>query len=196
MDINREKDVQLGTFTIWLGRRNQRHQFDADEMQAYELIVHADATVQSNEEAEHTCRIVRLGIEHGKRGLHAFRRSITEVLVSETAVLHKRYHSTVLRYTQHHVRTTLPGRILLCSAEEDGVGGDLNAGLAVCILATMFDSERRLRSDVGTSFNLTKEDVHRRLQWITSALPQCRPPSRRHMLRINDALLGAEYRKT
>lgn len=137
-----------------------------------------------------------------------------------------------LHETQRLARKVLPEPILICS-QEDGIGNDLNGGLAVAVLAACYTRHQTLRPpqerfsraapladssafleearaqgpSTETSSqpvtlaeasewlcDLTKDDVKRRLQWITSLVPSIKAPSRAHMLRINEALLGAEHR--
>lgn len=81
------------------------------------------------------------------------------------------------------------------------MGHNLNAGLAVCILATCYDADKRpfqnnTRPDAQAHIppTLTKDDIQKRLQWITTLVPQAKPPSRKHMLRINEALLSQDIR--
>lgn len=182
VDSSMSKDIRIAPFDIWFGRRTPSQNFSSLDLRKYKLIVHADGAspLATEEEEESNCKIMRLGIEHGKRGLHPFRRAIRNVLAE--------------------ARSALPSPILLCSAEEDGIGHDLNAGFAICILATLFDADQKMllcdkvKDDAPLiPPELTKEDVHRRLQWITTYVPQTKPPSRKHMLRINDALLSADY---
>jgi hypothetical protein len=93
--------------------------------------------------------------------------------------------------TQSAARRVLPSGILVCS-QEPGLGNDLNGGFAVAILAACFDEHQEI---LASSSPLTKDDVRRRLQWITSLLPSLTPPSRSHLLRINEVLLSGPYRE-
>lgn len=80
--------------------------------------------------------------------------------------------------------------MLLCSQEEK-VGGDLAGGYAIAILATCFDNDHHLISKRPT---LSKDGIRRRMQWISTSLPHFSPPSRNHLLRINDFLLSEDYK--
>lgn len=59
-------------------------------------------------------------------------------------------------------------------------------------LAACFDEHRER---VQTVPPLTKEDIKRRLQWIAALLPSFTPPSRSHLLRVNEVLLSGPYRE-
>lgn len=173
-------DVQIGLFGLWFGRRSKSHKFGELEREKYGLIVHSDAKAEENEEKINE---LKLGLENGKRGLHEFRKCITKVIAAAQA--------------------TLPRPILICSSENDGIGYDLNGSLAVCILSTCFDEGKRqldgsvLKQDLPNAYipaDLIKDDVQKRLQWITTFVPQAKPPSRKHMLRINEVLLSQHIR--
>jgi hypothetical protein len=91
---------------------------------------------------------------------------------------------------QDAARAAFPGAVLLCS-QENGVGNDLIGGFLVAILASCFDEHR---SSIDYCPPLTKDDVRRRLQWIVSIIPNFSPPSRGHLLRVNEVLLSGPYR--
>lgn len=183
-------DVQIGQFDLWFGWRGTDHTFSEKEKDMYGLIIHSDGpmnNVEQNgkkEDAEpQETRIVQLGLESGKRGLHEFRKCITKVIAA--------------------AQKTLPCPILICSSENDGIGYDLNGSLAISILATCFDEEKVQLSKSLLCRNLPhpyipvdliKDDIHKRLQWITTLVPQAKPPSRKHMLRINEILLSQDIR--
>ncbi|PWN31704.1 uncharacterized protein FA14DRAFT_110992, partial [Meira miltonrushii] len=174
-------DVQIGLFGLWFGRRGKNHTFSEDERGRYVLIIHSDGEAEEdgdNDKEKAEIGVLRLGLESGKRGLQDFRKCITKVIAAAQA--------------------TLPRHILICSSEHDGIGYDLNGSLAVCILSTCFDEDKmqlvesELRQNLPDAYiphDLIKDDIHKRLQWITTFVPQAKPPSRKHMLRINEVLL-------
>jgi hypothetical protein len=93
-------------------------------------------------------------------------------------------------HPQNAAKGALPGPILLCS-QEKGIGSDLAGGLAIAILSACFDEQRRL---VKVTPELSKEDIKRRMQWVIAILPNFKPPSRGHLLRINEILLSGPYK--
>jgi tRNA A64-2'-O-ribosylphosphate transferase len=174
-------DVQIGPFGLWFGRRGKNHTFSQNERGRYGLIIHSDGEAQEDEGQE--TGMLKLGLESGKRGLHEFRKCITKVIAAAQA--------------------SLPRHILICSSESDGIGYDLNGSLAICILATCFDEEKTqlaeftLQQDLPKPHipaDLIKDDIQKRLQWITTFVPQAKPPSRKHILRINEILLSQDIR--
>lgn len=179
-------DVQIGSFGLWFGWRGKNHTFSESEKESYGLIIHSDGEAEEiGDESKEKQKIgeLKLGLESGKRGLHDFRKSITNVIAAAQAAL--------------------PRHILICSSENDGIGYDLNGSLAVCILSACFDEDKmqldrsELRQNLPNAHippDLIKDDIHKRLQWITTFVPQAKPPSRKHMLRINEILLSQDIR--
>lgn len=89
-----DSDKQIGSFDIWFGRRTQTHDFEEAEKERYRLIIHADGKEDEETEAngdvekvKGSCKILRLALESGKRGLHAYRNVIFEVIVSKEALV-------------------------------------------------------------------------------------------------------------
>ncbi|UZJ53427.1 hypothetical protein CBS101457_002747 [Exobasidium rhododendri] len=172
--VSLSKDIELDRFNIFFGTRQRNYVFSQTEKDTYRLIVHTDALTSSDQDPDNSsrkkCRVMQLNIPSGKKGLSAFRAAITTVV--------------------NAARSVLPGPLLVCS-QESGLGNDLNGGFVISILASCFDENRNF---LQTSPDLTKDDVRRRLQWMTSLLPNLTPPSRGHLLRINEILLSGPYR--
>jgi tRNA A64-2'-O-ribosylphosphate transferase len=85
LKLDLAQDTRVGEFPIFLGTRSRDHVFSIGERDKYQLIIQADSEKRPEEESEardQKCSILRLGIPSGKRGIHAFRKALSMVIVS------------------------------------------------------------------------------------------------------------------
>lgn len=179
--------VQLAESIFCIDRRSLSHQFSEGERAKWTLLIHCDG--QRVETKEEDCPSsnslesspLYLNIPHGKAGGAHFRKSIP----------------TVVDAVQRALNSDPQATVLVCDSTKDR---SLAIGMCTALLAVFYTSKgtagltltsetRRAHCD-----ELTKDDVRRRLQWISADVPGANP-SRALMLRINEVLLSSVYKR-
>lgn len=177
---------------LCIAARATQWQFSQEELAAYTLVVHGSQTGDGAEPdgraAPGRPAVLQLGVGGGKRGLSAFSQALPAAVDAVTEAL------------LTNARSKAPRRILVCCEN----GCDVSGALAVAILAACYDEHRSL---VGGGLpdaeaherltahrrTLSKDTTRRRLQWLVSAV-QTASPSRSHLQRVNEYLMGPQRR--
>lgn len=176
---------------LCIAARATQWQFSQEELNAYALVVHGSRTADAAEpdgQAPPRPTLLQLGVGGGKRGLNAFSQALPAAVDAVTEAL------------LANARSKEPRHILLCCEN----GCDVSGALAVAILAACYDEHRSLvggtRPDAEAHERLTahrralsKDTTRRRLQWLVSAV-QTASPSRSHLQRVNEYLMGPQRR--
>lgn len=184
-------DIAIGVTGLFCGCRSSMYAFTAKEKASFDLIIHCDA-VQSNDdppthqkpcEAKEALLLFRT-IPQGKKGLRVLQEELASLLSFVQAALLGRSLST-----------SVP-RILVV----DSTQKDLSLSVIVAILSLYYTSQtqaplRTLEEVEEQKRHLTKDDVRRRLHWLVGYMPQANP-SRSHLLRVNEVLMGRQTRYT
>lgn len=201
------QDERVGQTTIYLGQRDVNHQFDEVETSRFSLIIDCSSkpVLESQPQVEHheeteseperiknsqmqRTRIMKLGIEDGKRGVNQFAQSLPKVIEK----MESYYRSS--DETSRENKQELQNSVLICSSD----GKDLPGSFAIAVLSIFFDENQALlvskKSESVSNLsahkkNLTKASVQKRLEWIVTSNPSS-IPSRTHLKRINEWLLS------
>ncbi|PWN23882.1 initiator tRNA phosphoribosyl transferase, partial [Microstroma glucosiphilum] len=178
-------DVAIGATGLFCGRRQPTYAFTAKEKAFFDLIIHCDAEQSSDDPVTHekTCEpkealLLRRRIPQGKKGLRVLQEELPSILTFVQVV-----------FIGSASSTSSP-RILIV----DSTQKDLCLSVLIAILSLYYNSPtqpplRTLEEVEHQKQSLTKDDVRRRLQWVVGSIPQANP-SRSHLLRVNEVLMG------
>ncbi|PWN48827.1 hypothetical protein IE53DRAFT_318699, partial [Violaceomyces palustris] len=120
-------------------------------------------------------KVLRLGIQEGKRGIPGFVKTLPLVTVIDSGGDRGRGSE----------EEDPQGRIQILVMDQ--TGKDVGNSIAILILSRYFDGKGRKRQS-----DVTKDTTRRRLQWLVSSLPLSNP-SRSHLLRVNEFLIRPEF---
>ncbi|WFD42618.1 tRNA A64-2'-O-ribosylphosphate transferase [Malassezia psittaci] len=173
--------IWIGTTRIAVASLQAACEALENNTKLFKLMILATNSVSDNTNPENdpsNCDVMRLNIPQGKRGLNAFSQALPDVVDKVTEVL------------QNSDQDSDRG-VLLCCADHFNASG----AFAVAILAASFDENRAFLASAKERSQhrskLTKNDVHRRLQWVISA-SELVSPSRAYLQRVNAGLIGSQ----
>lgn len=179
------RDVAVGVTGLFCGRRSPVHIFTAKEKASFDLIIHCDAEQRDDDPSTHQqpCEdkeavVLRRSIPQGKKSLRIMQEELPVLLL---------FVQKVLLSTSSSARSP---RILVV----DSTQKDLSLSVLVAILSLCYTSQTQaplqtLEDMEHQKRHLTKDEVRRRLQWLVGYMPQANP-SRSHLLRVNEVLMG------